>query len=101
LLGINIYRLIQEGFNNIRKHADADHVKIVLVASPPNIILRIQDDGIGFNVTAREAGLDHTRRLGVRSMTDRVNLLRGTIKIVSCPGQGTEIFIKIPFSKGK
>ena len=100
-LEINIYRLIQEGLNNIRKHADAHHVKIVLVASYPNIILRIQDDGKGFDVRAREAELDQTKRMGLRSMTERVNLLQGIIKIKSRPKQGTKIFIKIPFMKGK
>jgi PAS domain S-box-containing protein len=100
-LEINIYRLIQEGLNNIRKHADASHVKIVLIASYPNILLRIQDDGKGFDVKAREAELDGTKRMGLRSMTERVNLLQGIIKIKSRPAQGTKIFIKIPFMKGK
>ena len=95
-LEINIYRLIQEGFNNIRKHADAKNIKIVLVASYPNIILRIQDDGKGFDMKARDAEPGRTKRMGLRSMTGRVNLLRGTIKIKSRPTQGTKIFIKIP-----
>jgi PAS domain S-box-containing protein len=101
LLEINIYRLIQEGLNNIRKHADANHAKILLIASYPNIILRIQDDGKGFDVKAREADLNETKRLGLRSMAERVDLLQGIIKIKSQPGQGTKIFIKIPFMKGK
>ena len=98
-LEINIYRLIQEGLNNVRKHAEARHVKIVLVASHPNILLRIQDDGKGFDVKAREAELDATKRLGLRSMTERVNLLQGSIKIKSRINRGTKIFIKIPFMK--
>jgi PAS domain S-box-containing protein len=49
-LEINIYRLIQEGLNNIRKHAHASQVKVVLLASYPNMILRIQDNGKGFDV---------------------------------------------------
>jgi hypothetical protein len=63
-LEINIYRLIQEGLNNIRKHADANHVKIVLIASYPNILLRIQDDGKGFDVKDRESELNGTKRMG-------------------------------------
>jgi len=99
-LEINIYRLIQEGLNNIRKHANSNRVKIILIASYPNILLRIQDDGKGFDVKAREAEFDGTKRLGLRSMTERVNLLQGIIKIKSRPNQGTKIFIKIPFMKG-
>jgi PAS domain S-box-containing protein len=100
-LEINIYRLIQEGLNNIRKHANANHVKIVLIASYPNILLRIQDDGKGFDVKVRASELNGTKRMGLRSMTERVNLLQGTIKIKSRPKKGTKIFIKIPFMKGK
>lgn len=100
-LEINIYRLIQEGLNNIRKHAHADQVKIVLIASYPNILLRIQDDGKGFDVKAREAELDGTKRMGLRSMTERVNLLQGIIKIKSRPSQGTKIFMKFPFMRGE
>jgi nitrate/nitrite-specific signal transduction histidine kinase len=39
--------------------------------------------------------------MGLRSMTERVNLLQGMMMIKSRPGQGTKIFIKIPFTKGK
>jgi PAS domain S-box-containing protein len=95
---INLYRLVQEGLSNIRKHAQATHVKIVLVASYPNIILRIQDDGKGFDVRRRALEVDGSRRMGLRSMTERVNFLQGTIKIKSLPGVGTKIFIKIPLA---
>jgi PAS domain S-box-containing protein len=95
---INIYRLVQEGLSNIRKHAEASHVKIVLVASYPNIILRIQDDGKGFDAKLREFELDGSRRMGLRSMTERVHFMQGTIKIKSLPGVGTKIFIKIPLA---
>ena len=54
---INLYRLIQEALWNIKKHADATNVTIKLVASFPYIILRIEDDGKGFNVKDRLAGL--------------------------------------------
>ena len=47
---ISLYRLIQESLNNVMKHADASHVAIRLTASFPNLILRIEDDGKGFDV---------------------------------------------------
>ena len=100
-LGINLYRLVQEGLNNVRKHADADHVSVNLLASHPNIILRIEDDGKGFDVKAREAALDGEKKMGLRSMAERVGLLQGRMKIKSTPMQGTKIIIKIPFMKDK
>ena len=93
---IHIYRLIQEGLNNIRKHADADHATILLLGSSPNIILRIEDNGRGFDVKAQELLSAATKRMGIRSMQERVNLLQGQMTIQSQPMKGTKIFIKIP-----
>ena len=93
---IHIYRLIQEGMNNIRKHADADHATILLLGSSPNIILRIEDNGRGFDVKAQELLSAAAKRMGIRSMHERVNLLQGQMTIQSQPMKGTQIFIKIP-----
>ena len=98
---IHIYRLVQEGLNNIRKHADATWATIKLVGASPNIILRIEDNGKGFDVKARELALSNEKRLGLRSMKERVNLLQGQMTIQSRPMQGTKIFIKIPFKERK
>jgi signal transduction histidine kinase len=65
------------------------------------MILRIQDNGKGFDVKAREAELDESKRLGLRGMTERVNLLQGAIKIKSRLKKGTKILIKIPFTTGE
>jgi len=96
---IHLYRLVQEGLINIHKHADADRVTIKLVGAFPNIILRIEDDGKGFDVKARELALDHEKRMGLRSMQERVNLLQGRMTIQSRPKKGTKIFIKFPFKE--
>ena len=93
---INLFRLIQEGLNNIKQHAQATHVTIRLVASSPNIILRIEDNGRGFDVESRLARSLKEKRMGLSSMEERVNLLGGTIKISSRPSKGTKIFIEVP-----
>jgi len=94
---INIYRLVQEALNNIKKHAAATHASVKMVASFPNIILRIEDDGQGFVLEQRldEALLE--KRLGILGMQERVRLLGGTFRIDSRPGQGTRIFMEIPW----
>jgi len=94
---INLYRLIQEGLTNIKKHADADHVTIRLVAAFPNIILRIEDDGKGFNVQKRMATITKEKRMGIRSMEQRAKLLQGEMEIQSKPMQGTKISITLPY----
>jgi signal transduction histidine kinase len=94
---INLYRLVQESLNNIMKHADAKLVAIKLVASFPKIILRIEDDGKGFDIKNRLAAATNEKRMGVRSMKERVSLLNGKMRINSRPAKGTKIFIEVPY----
>ena len=100
---INLYRLVQEGLTNIQKHASASHVTIRLVAVSPNIILRIEDNGKGFDVQKRLANLTKEKRMGIRSMDERVKLLQGKMALQSKPMKGTKIYIKFPykFKKGQ
>jgi PAS domain S-box-containing protein len=96
---INLYRLVQEGLNNVRKHAGARKVVVKLVSSFPNIILRIEDDGKGFDLEKGLAKTSSEKRLGLRSMKERANLLQGRMDIKSISGEGTKIFITVPYSK--
>jgi PAS domain S-box-containing protein len=93
---IHLYRLVQEGLNNIRKHADTDRAVVRLVGVFPNIILRIEDSGKGFDIKERDLELGDEKRMGLRSMGERTSLLGGEMIIQSRPMQGTRIFIKIP-----
>jgi len=91
-----ILRIYQESLTNIRKHARASQVQIELTFEDENIILRIEDNGIGFNPEApvRE-------RYGLVSMRERVKLLGGLMKIASEKGKGTFLEATIPFDGGK
>ncbi|MCD4677500.1 MAG: PAS domain S-box protein [Desulfobacula sp.] len=93
---INIYRLETEGLNNIRKHAAASEAMIRLVGAYPNIILRIEDNGKGFDVKERERSIGNEKKMGLRSMKERVNLLQGQMSIHSQLNKGTKIVIKLP-----
>jgi len=96
---ITLYRLAQESLNNVKKHAAASKVTIRLVASFPNIILRIEDNGHGFDVSERmNAGRDE-RCMGLQGMRERVALLGGTIRIESRPMEGTRIRIEVPLEE--
>ena len=96
---INLYRLIQEGLNNIKKHSDASRVIIRMVASFPNIILRIEDNGKGFDVEGRLLRASKEKRMGLGSMEERVSLLNGNLRIQSRLMEGTKIFIEIPYGE--
>lgn len=96
---INLYRLIQEALHNIKKHAQAKGVTIRLVASSPNLMLRIIDDGIGFDVARWRDKSRKEKRMGLQSMMERVGLLNGSIDIRSQDHKGTAIFITIPIKE--
>lgn len=96
---INLYRIIQEALWNIKKHADAENITIKLVASFPYIILRIEDDGIGFDIKTQFAEALKKKRMGLRSMEERVCLLNGKMDIKSRPNEGTKIVIEVPFKE--
>lgn len=96
---INLYRLIQEALRNIKKHADANSVTLKMVASFPYIILRIEDDGKGFDIKEQMVSAIKEKRMGLRSMEERVSLLNGKMKIQSRPTEGTKIFIEVPYKE--
>jgi len=98
---IHLYRLVQEGLNNIRKHAHATQANIMLMGASPNIILSIEDNGKGFNLKTREPALVNEKRMGLQNMKQRVNLFQGQVTIQSRPMRGTKILIKIPFKRQK
>jgi len=93
---INLYRILQESLNNVLKHAEASTVVVRLVRSFPNIIMRVEDNGRGFDVEERLATGLAEQRMGLRSMEERVALLQGRMKIDSQPGRGTRILVEVP-----
>lgn len=96
---INIYRIVQETLNNIKKHANALNVKVRLVASFPTIILRIEDNGQGFEKELQKRAEKRTQSMGLRGMEERAHLFGGKFEIESKPGKGTKIFIEVPLLK--
>ena len=93
---INLYRMLQEGLNNIDKHAEATEAAVKLTAAHPSILLRIEDNGKGFDVEKRAREIDSEKRMGLRSLQERTELLGGIMIVTSTPGRGTRILIKFP-----
>ncbi|MER3472266.1 MAG: hypothetical protein C4330_13365 [Chitinophagaceae bacterium] len=88
-----LYRICQEQLNNIVKHADASVVDIILVATGKTIALKIEDNGVGFNVAQKRKGK------GVTNIKTRVDSLGGTLEIKSAVGEGCSIMIEFPLGK--
>jgi two-component system NarL family sensor kinase len=96
---INLYRIVQEGLNNILRHAEAKNVRLKLVAAYPNIILRMEDDGKGFEIERRKRETVLEKRMGLISMRERANLLGGKVHITSKEGKGTKVMVKFPYQE--
>ncbi|EFK10231.1 PAS domain S-box protein [delta proteobacterium NaphS2] len=95
----NIYRMVQEGLVNIQKHAAASHVHVALSYSHPCVIIRITDNGKGFDVEKRVSASTAEKHMGLRSMEERSRLLGGTFNVKSHPMHGTEILIQVPYGR--
>ncbi|MCM3719572.1 sensor histidine kinase [Fictibacillus phosphorivorans] len=87
----HLFRILQESVSNILRHAQANKAQILLVQRDDLIILRIEDDGIGFNMDQEKTG-----SYGLRNMHERAAEIGGSLKIVSLPGEGTRLEVKVP-----
>ena len=88
-----LYRILQESFRNVQKHAKAQNVLVRIVQTARGIGLCVHDDGKGF-----ENGTDESRRngLGLTSMEERVKRYNGTFRVRTKPNDGTELHAWIP-----
>ncbi|MET9864371.1 GAF domain-containing sensor histidine kinase [Streptomyces smyrnaeus] len=88
-----LLRVAQEALHNALRHADASHVRVALTRRGPSVVLRVTDDGAGFDPGAvRSAG----RHLGLVSMRDRASGVGGTLTVQSEPGKGTVVEMEVP-----
>lgn len=77
--------------HNIMTHSQAKKVEVELAADDSQILLRIFDDGVGFDPSRAGAGL------GLESMRQRVRAVGGFIEISSSPNSGTRIEVRVPY----
>ncbi|KGO34941.1 hypothetical protein JT06_05400 [Desulfobulbus sp. Tol-SR] len=90
-----VYRVIQEGLRNIAKHAHARHVDVFLKGSANRLLATIEDDGAGFEPKCAR----HTPGIGLASMRERVQYVKGEFTVSSEPGYGTVISLSVPFAQ--
>jgi signal transduction histidine kinase len=88
-----VLRVAQEALHNALRHSGAGRVDVTLEKRGTGTVLRVSDDGSGFEPTAiRAAG----RHLGLVSMRDRSSGVGGTLSVESAPGKGTTIEMEVP-----
>ena len=94
---IALYRIAQEALQNVVKHAQATHAEVELRCDASRVLLRVTDDGHGFDLGA------HTyseASYGLRSMTERAELVGGRLTVTSRPGLGTTVTATVPARSG-
>ncbi|MEO8168714.1 MAG: ATP-binding protein, partial [bacterium] len=92
---IAIYRISQEALSNIAKYADPSDVSISLYRQGDAIVLRIEDDGAGFDLADLNSRPDPEHGLGLLGIRERVALFGGVLVIESAPDKGTSINVTI------
>jgi len=95
-----IFRILQEELTNVRKHSSAESVRIRSETSQDDLILIVEDDGVGFDPQMLAAEQESGEHLGLMAIRERVELLGGELSINSLPGMGTRITVKIPTITG-
>jgi signal transduction histidine kinase len=95
LIEIVLYRIFQEGLNNVAKHSQASLVNIRLTYSYPNVIFIMKDNGRGFKPP--HPRFDRAKQgIGLIGMRERAASAGGEIDIRSAPGKGTQIRVTLP-----
>jgi two-component system sensor histidine kinase UhpB len=84
-----VYRIAQESLTNVARHAAATRVVVTVEAGPGSVVLRVADDGRGFDGQADEHG-------GLRSMRERAVLVGGALAIREGPEGGVEVRLEVP-----
>ncbi|MDT0554384.1 ATP-binding protein [Patiriisocius hiemis] len=89
---VNLYRFIQECLNNIVKHSKATSVEVIIKNKNKHIAISIKDNGAGFDVTNKTS----QNSLGLKTLSERIRILGGTLQINSKPTKGTNITAILP-----
>ena len=91
---ITVFRILQECITNILRHAQAENAYIELFSAANSLVLVVEDDGIGFDLSEKKRGS------GLTGMRERAALVGGSIEIDSERNTGTTVHVTIPLEAG-
>jgi signal transduction histidine kinase len=91
---VQLVRIVQEALANVRKHARARQVQIRIRGAAGEVIVEVEDDGVGFDPAVRRHGV--SPRFGLAMMGERAGAVGGALEIDSAPGRGTRVRVRLP-----
>ena len=97
VFALHILRVVQEALRNAGRHSRATRVSVDVTATPTEFILRVSDNGVGFDVEQTNIGAG----LGLISMLERMRLIGGKFEVRSQPGQGVKISCRAPLVQSR
>lgn len=97
-LELAAYRIAQEGLSNVVRHAQAQTTWLTIIFADDELILRIKDDGKGFNPPVNPAELAHEGHFGLMGLHERALLFGGRLHVCSKPGEGTVLEVYLPLT---
>lgn len=92
----HLFRIVQEVLSNTLRHANATQLEVYLKELKDTVVLKIVDNGIGFDMNKTHMG-----SYGLLHIKERAAALGGTTRIISFPNQGTSVELKIPLQNDK
>jgi two-component system sensor histidine kinase UhpB len=98
-LSTTLFRITQEGVNNIVRHSNAEKAVLSLVVDKQGVYLGIEDDGRGFSVAEDRGEAIRLHQWGLVGIRERVELVGGEVNLISDPGSGTVLQVYAPLSK--
>jgi signal transduction histidine kinase len=98
---MNLYRIAQEGINNILKHSGASEAKVALKRIGQTVQLTIKDNGKGFIYDRGATAESNGRGFGLTGISERARMLGGKDMIDSAPGQGTTVTVTVVLQDGR
>jgi signal transduction histidine kinase len=92
---LNLYRILQEQLRNILKYAQATEIDISVIHYNNRLLMTVADNGVGFDVQVAKRGI------GLQNIKRRAELFLGSMEIISSPGNGCELVVRLPISGGE
>jgi signal transduction histidine kinase len=93
-----LYRMAQEAFSNISRHAQASQATLKIAFTPQAVTIQVTDNGKGFDVPKSPAEFAPSGHYGLLGLYERAELIGAALEIRSAPGQGTHLNISLPVS---